>query len=114
MPKDCLHSARSRSRGGTLCSDEGSEGDEPKLANAKLPLQPSDSQDRIGFRRDVGGHCNTNLEEDYRSRVPGDRGEQHEDGSVVRSQAQETQASIPMLSDNQRNDTSDVAWEGKQ
>ena len=41
--KDCLPSARRGSREGTLCSDEGSEGNEPELPNAKLPLQPPDS-----------------------------------------------------------------------
>ncbi|KAK4149901.1 hypothetical protein C8A00DRAFT_46588 [Chaetomidium leptoderma] len=60
--------------------NEGSEGDEPEPADAGLPLQPPYSQDRINFRRDVGGQCNTNLEADHRPAcppVPDDRGEQN-------------------------------------
>ncbi|KAK4245965.1 hypothetical protein C7999DRAFT_33669 [Corynascus novoguineensis] len=49
--------------------NEGSEGDEPKLANPKLLMRPPDSHDRIDFRRDGGGYCNTNLEEDYRPAI---------------------------------------------
>ncbi|KAK0701999.1 hypothetical protein B0T26DRAFT_538177, partial [Lasiosphaeria miniovina] len=106
---DYLPLARSGSREGTLCSDEGGEGDEPELANTKLPLHLPDSQDWIDFRRDVGGHCITNLGEDYRTLVPGDRGKQREDGSVVLPQVQESQASMPRLSDSERNDTGEVA-----
>jgi hypothetical protein len=80
--KDSLPSARSGSREDALYS-EGSEGIKPELANAKLPLQPPDNQDRIDFRRDVGGHYNANLEEDYRPPVPGDGGEQHKNSSIV-------------------------------
>ncbi|KAK4096360.1 hypothetical protein N658DRAFT_519247 [Parathielavia hyrcaniae] len=60
--------------------NEGSERDELELADAGLPLQPPYSQDRINFRRDVGGQCNTDLEADYRpicSPVPDDRREQN-------------------------------------
>ncbi|EAQ84068.1 predicted protein [Chaetomium globosum CBS 148.51] len=60
--------------------NEGSEGDEPEPVDAGLPLQPPYSQDRIDFRRDVGGQCNTNLEADHRLTCPpvlDDRGKQN-------------------------------------
>ena len=98
--EDCLPSARNGGREGTLCGDEG---DKSELATAE-PTLP-DSQDRIEFQRDVGGHCNTNLEEDYgpaHPPVPDNKGEQDEDSSVVPPQAQENRARIPRLSDDEQ------------
>jgi hypothetical protein len=106
--KDRFLSARSGSREGTHCSDEVCEGDkpEPELANAKLPLQPPGNQHRIDCWREVGGHCNTSLEVDYRPPVPVDGGEQHEDASVVPPQAQESRSNMLSFpgdeSDNER------------
>ena len=87
----CLPLASSGIHEGTLCRNEGSEVDEPKPANHKPP--------------DVGGDCNSNLEEDCRpAHPPGsdDRGEQREH-SPVPPQAQEGRASTPRVSNDKSN-----------
>ncbi|KAK3694836.1 hypothetical protein B0T22DRAFT_507617 [Podospora appendiculata] len=84
--------------------NEGSEGDEPEPADAGLPLQPPCSQDRIDFRRDVGGQCNTNLEADHRPTcppVPDDRGEQNGMCRAVQPQVVESRARTPTLPDDE-------------
>ncbi|RYP31679.1 hypothetical protein DL767_005592 [Monosporascus sp. MG133] len=97
------------SREGIVWSDEG---DESELATAEPTLQPADGQGQIDFRCNVGGHCNTNLEEDCRPihpPVPDDRGEQDADGSVVPPQVQEGRTSIPRLSDDVSNKDLELA-----
>jgi hypothetical protein len=92
----CLPLASSGIREGTLCRDEGSEGDEPEPANSEPPSQPPD----------VGGDYNSNLEEDYRPAHPpvsDDRGEQREHGSVP-PQVQEGRASLPRVSNESNNE----------
>ncbi|RYP45617.1 hypothetical protein DL768_008054 [Monosporascus sp. mg162] len=68
--KDCLPSARNRSREGVLCLGSANEGDRKgdkgELANAEPSVQPSDSQDRNSRRGNGGRHCYANYEDDYR------------------------------------------------
>ncbi|KXX74185.1 hypothetical protein MMYC01_210519 [Madurella mycetomatis] len=98
--KDCLHPARSGSREGTLCRDEGNKSNS---ATPEPTPQPPDSQGRIGRQRDIMGDHNTNFKEDHRPAhppVPDDRGEQNEECSAVPPEVQQSRASTPILSDD--------------
>ncbi|KAK4149623.1 hypothetical protein C8A00DRAFT_37779 [Chaetomidium leptoderma] len=106
--------------------NEGSEGDEPESADVKPRLQPQsprgaasgcevDTQQRSSSYR-LSQHCDRPDDIDqasgpaqHPSLVPGDRGEQCEDGSAVPSQAQEGRAGIPGLSGDESNNGREVA-----
>ncbi|KAL2186847.1 hypothetical protein L209DRAFT_802929, partial [Thermothelomyces heterothallicus CBS 203.75] len=81
--------------------NEGSEDDEPELADAGLALQPPSSQDR----RDVG-QCNADLKADHRPTCPpvlDDRGELNGMCPAVPPQAVESRAGTSTLSEDESN-----------
>ena len=84
--------------------NEGSEDDEAEPADARLSLRPPYSQDRVDFRRVVGGQCNADFEADHRPTcppVPDDRGELNGMCPAVPPQVVESRAGASTLSEDE-------------